>query len=95
MRNKVESIDDHRRVGIEPEVLQIAELLTSLIDKRLRVRAEERPTVDDELTVKEAAKLKGVDTRTVYSWISSKKVVVKRTPGGGIRILRSEIDKAA
>lgn len=91
--NKIESISDHRQP--EPELLQIAELLTSLVAKRLRESKPEKPIADEELTVKEVAMLKNVSERTVYGWISSKKVSARKTPGGGIRIFRSEIDKAA
>ena len=45
-----------------------------------------------ELTVKEFAALERVDERTVRRWIAKGAVDVRRTPGGGIRILerRSE-----
>ncbi len=40
-----------------------------------------------ELTVKEYASLERVTVRTVQHWIAKGAVSVRRTPGGGIRIL--------
>lgn len=42
-----------------------------------------------ELTVKEYAAQERVDERTVRRWITKGAVKVRRTPGGGIRILES------
>lgn len=81
----------------EPEIIQIAELLTSLVNKR--IAAQQAPKLslvkDDELTVRQVAQLKNVSERTVRGWIEKKLLRTVRTPGGGVRILRSEIDKAA
>lgn len=41
----------------------------------------------DELTVKEMAEQEGVHERTVRRWIDKGAVQIRRTPGGGIRIL--------
>lgn len=43
----------------------------------------------NELTVKEYAAQERVDERTVRRWITKGAVKVRRTPGGGIRILES------
>jgi predicted site-specific integrase-resolvase len=45
-----------------------------------------------ELTVKEFAAIERVDERTVRRWIAKGAVSIRRTPGGGIRIVerRSE-----
>jgi hypothetical protein len=40
-----------------------------------------------EFTVKEYAHLERVDERTVRRWIAKEAVTVRRTPGGGIRIV--------
>lgn len=40
-----------------------------------------------ELTVKEMAARERVDERTVRRWIAKGAVSVRRTPGGGIRVL--------
>lgn len=47
---------------------------------------------DREITVKELAQRERVHEMTVYRWIAKGAVDVRRTPGGGIRILdrRSE-----
>lgn len=42
-----------------------------------------------ELTVKEYAAAERVDERTVRRWISKGAIPVRRTPGGGIRIVPS------
>lgn len=41
----------------------------------------------DEYTVKRFAEKEQVDQRTVYRWIQKGAVEIRRTPGGGIRIL--------
>jgi len=48
-----------------------------------------------QLTVKEMAALERVDERTVRRWIAKGAVDVRRTPGGGIRILSSEKSRLA
>lgn len=40
-----------------------------------------------ELTIKEYAAVERVTTRTVRTWIAKGAVPVRRTPGGGVRIL--------
>lgn len=47
-----------------------------------------------ELTVKEYAAVERVTERTVWNWISKGAVPVRRTPGGGVRIL-PEIPKSS
>lgn len=46
-----------------------------------------------ELTVKEMAARERVTERTVWNWITKGAVDVRRTPGGGVRIVerRSEM----
>jgi predicted site-specific integrase-resolvase len=46
-----------------------------------------------ELTVREFAEKEQVDQRTVRRWIDKGAVDVRRTPGGGLRILASPHDK--
>lgn len=44
-----------------------------------------------EYTVKEYAAIERVDERTVWRWIADKKaLMVRKTPGGGVRIVVSE-----
>lgn len=40
-----------------------------------------------ELTVKEMASRERVDERTVRRWIAKGAVEIRRTPGGGVRIV--------
>ena len=40
-----------------------------------------------ELTVKELAHKERVTERTVWNWIDKGAVTIRRTPGGGVRIL--------
>lgn len=40
-----------------------------------------------ELTVKEYAAAERVTERTVYNWIGKGAVQVRRTPGGGVRVV--------
>lgn len=47
-----------------------------------------------ELKVKQFAEREGVTERTVWNWIGKGAVKVRRTPGGGIRILTLEEDRA-
>ena len=41
----------------------------------------DRPT-----TVREAARLAGVEPRTIYRWVAKGAVTPWRTPGGGLRV---------
>jgi predicted site-specific integrase-resolvase len=43
-----------------------------------------------EFTVKEYARLEKVDERTVRRWIVKGAVSVRRTPGGGVRIVERQ-----
>lgn len=43
--------------------------------------------MSQELTVKEYAAVERVDERTVRRWIEKGAVHVRRTPGGGVRIV--------
>lgn len=45
-----------------------------------------------EMTVKEMAAQERVDERTVRRWIAKGAVDVRRTPGGGIRIVERRSD---
>ena len=47
-----------------------------------------------ELTVKEFAEKERVDERTVRRWVEKGAVDVRRTPGGGVRILAPSYDKS-
>jgi predicted site-specific integrase-resolvase len=40
-----------------------------------------------ELTIKEYAAVERVTVRTVQRWIDKGAVLVRRTPGGGVRVL--------
>lgn len=40
-----------------------------------------------EMTMKEYAALERVTVRTVQRWIDKRAVPVRRTPGGGVRVL--------
>ena len=42
-----------------------------------------------ELTVKEYAAVERVDERTVRRWIEKGAVTVRRTPGGGVRVVQT------
>ena len=48
-----------------------------------------------ELTVKELAAKERVDERTVRRWIEKGAVDVRRTPGGGVRIIDRRSDMAS
>lgn len=48
-----------------------------------------------EFTVKEFAGKERVTTRTVRTWIAKGAVDVRRTPGGGIRIVERRSDSRA
>ena len=41
----------------------------------------------------EVASLFGVTTKTVYRWIEEEKLKAEKTPGGQLRIWRSELQK--
>lgn len=41
----------------------------------------------NEFTVKEFAHRERVTERTVWNWIAKRAVTIRRTPGGGIRIV--------
>ncbi len=43
-----------------------------------------------ELTVREYALHERVTERTVWNWIDKKAIDVRRTPGGGVRIVVTE-----
>jgi excisionase family DNA binding protein len=45
-----------------------------------------------ELTVKEFAAIERVDERTVRRWIAKGAISVRRTPGGGIRIMERRVE---
>jgi len=55
-----------------------------------------RPGEDEEdameryVTVKEAARLTGVDRRTINRWVSKGAVTAYQTPGGQLRVLPKE-----
>lgn len=49
---------------------------------------------DHGLTVKEVAAQERVDERTVRRWIAKGAVVIRRTPGGGVRIIATQPDKS-
>lgn len=40
-----------------------------------------------ELTIKEYAKVERVTERTVYNWIEKGAIKIRRTPGGGVRVV--------
>ena len=44
-------------------------------------------------SVAETAKIFDVSVQAVYAWIKEGKIQYKKTPGGTIRIPKSEIDK--
>lgn len=45
----------------------------------------------DFMKAREVAGLLGVDAKTVYTWVKTKKIAHTRTPGNGIRIRVSEV----
>ncbi len=49
-------------------------------------------TLKDPLTPKELAAELRVLTKTVYRWIADGKLKAKKTPGGGYRIWRKDVD---
>jgi excisionase family DNA binding protein len=80
------------------ESLINTEALRQLIREELRaMQSEESKTVeekggDEELTVREVAKLKGVKPRTVYGWVAEKRILFHRTPGGQLRFYRRHVE---
>lgn len=75
------------------------EVLRQLIREELRsIQAEESKPVeekdgDEELTVKQVAKMKGVQPRTVYDWVDKKRIPFHRTPGGRLRFYRRHAER--
>jgi hypothetical protein len=47
-----------------------------------------------ELTVKEYAAVERVTERTVWNWIGKGAVSVRRTPGGGVRVVILDLASA-
>lgn len=45
----------------------------------------------DTWTVREYAQLERVNERTVRRWIAKGAVVIRRTPGGGVRIMHPPV----
>lgn len=48
--------------------------------------AEEGDAMERLVTVKEAARLTGVDRRTIYRWVEKGAVTRYQTPGGSVRV---------
>lgn len=75
------------------------EALRQLIREELNaIRAEEpRPAEkedsDEELTVKQVARMKGVKPRTVYDWVREKRIPFHKTPGGRLRFYRRHVER--
>jgi excisionase family DNA binding protein len=46
--------------------------------------------MDRPVTVKEAAKLTGVDSRTIFRWVAKGAVTAYATPGGRLRVVPRE-----
>jgi excisionase family DNA binding protein len=53
----------------------------------------EKKDGDEELTVKELAAMKGVQSRTVYDWIKEKRIPFHYTPGGRLRFYRRHAER--
>jgi excisionase family DNA binding protein len=75
------------------------EVLRQLIREELRaMQAEESEPAEtkdgeEELTVKDMAKLKGVKPRTVYDWVKEKRIPFHYTPGGRLRFYRRHAER--
>jgi excisionase family DNA binding protein len=75
------------------------EVLRQLIREELRsMQSEESKSVeekdaDEELTVKDVARLKGVKPRTVYDWVKEKRIPFHYTPGGRLRFYRRHAER--
>ena len=79
--------------------IQISEEELEPVVKRLLVKllAEqgargEKAAPDEELTVKQVARIRGVEPRTVRDWVKQKRLPHHRTPGGQIRIYRRHVE---
>lgn len=46
---------------------------------------------DEFISQKEAAELLGVHTRTIYRAAKNRKITYKKTPGGWLRVKRSDV----
>ena len=46
---------------------------------------------DEFISQKEAAELLGVHTRTIYRAAKNRQITYKKTPGGWLRVLRSDV----
>lgn len=83
---------------IEPEIIQIAQLLTSLIEKRVNAiavkreaeRAPEPPPEDKWLTAKEVSRIIGKTENSVYRDARAGKIPSKKF-GGSRKFLLSQV----
>lgn len=50
---------------------------------------------DDAIPIMDAARVCSVSRRTIYNWLRDGKLTILRTPGGAIRIKRSELLRRA
>ena len=80
------------KIQISEEELEpvVKRLLVKLLAER--VNGHEPARLDEELTVKDVAALKGVEPRTVRDWVRANRLPHHRTPGGQIRIYRRHVE---
>ena len=81
-----------------PEAAELLALFERIAERVYERKEAERrasqptPLPDEELTVRQVAELKGVKPRTVYDWVSQKRVPFHHTPGGQLRFYRRHLD---
>jgi excisionase family DNA binding protein len=77
--------------------------VVAALEERMREIAREaqtpesRPRPDDELTVRDVARMKSVEPRTVYDWVKRHKegeggLKFHHTPGGQLRFYRRDVE---
>jgi excisionase family DNA binding protein len=71
---------------------QIAERVYERKEAERRVLEPAAPDRDEELTVKDVARIKKVAPRTVYDWVATDRIKFHHTPGGQLRFYRKHLD---
>lgn len=76
-----------------PEVLAaFDERARQIARDEIAARSPQDKPTDEELTVRQVAKLKGVEPRTVYDWVARKRIPFHYTPGNQLRFYRRHVE---
>jgi len=85
------SVELERLFG--PEVLAaLDERQRKIVREELSARFKDRPAVEDELTVKQVAEMKGIKPKTVYEWKDKGLLPFHKTPTGRVRFYRRDVE---